>query len=149
MEKPPSRPEDPEWSPDIGPVKGRSTPPWLWLTVIGLLALIFWQFVPKTEVQVLYYPWFMEQVERDNIKSISFQDREIRGELREKQPYTTPSGTNTPVQKFTTYAPSEDLIKPDIIERVVNTDDHISARAVRFQLWRWLNRTDGNNSPRR
>src|SRR5437764_3822968 len=87
------------------------TPPWLWLLVIGLLALIFWQFVPKTEVQVLYYPWFMEQVDNNNIKSISFQDREIRGELRDVQPYVTPSGTSTPVRKFSTYAPSEDLIK--------------------------------------
>ncbi len=28
------------------------TPPWLWLLLIGGLALIFWQFVPRTEIQV-------------------------------------------------------------------------------------------------
>jgi len=85
--------------------------------VIGLLALIFWQFVPKTEVQVLFYPWFMDQVDNDNIKSISFQEREIRGELRERQSYSTPSGTTTPVTKFATYAPSEDLVKP-VVEKL-------------------------------
>src|SRR5437764_15341171 len=97
------QPKGSGWSP---------TPPWLWLLVIGFLALIFWQFVPKTEVQVLYHPWFIEQVENDNIKSLSFQDVEIRGELRAVQPYVTPAGTSTPVRKFSTYAPSVDLIKP-------------------------------------
>ena len=58
---------------------GSPTPPWLWLLLLGGFALIFWQFVPKTEVQVLYYPWFYEQVERDNIKSVTIQVTEIRG----------------------------------------------------------------------
>jgi cell division protease FtsH len=89
---------------------GSPTPPWLWLLVIGLLGVIFWQFVPKTEIQVQYFPWFIEQVESDNIKSISFQGLEIRGELRERRPYSTPSGATTQVTRFYTYAPSEDLI---------------------------------------
>src|SRR5947207_3399312 len=121
MENRPPQPETPRRPPTSGRKTngsgGSPTPPWLWLLVIGLLALIFWQFVPKTEVQVLYYPWFMEQVDNDNIKSISFQDREIRGELRERQSYSTPSGTTTPVTKFTTYAPSEDLVKP-VVEKL-------------------------------
>ena len=41
---------------------GSPTPPWLWLLLLGGFALIFWQFVPKNEVPVLYYPWFYEQV---------------------------------------------------------------------------------------
>ncbi len=60
---------------------GPPTPPWLWLIVIGLLALIFWHFVPKTEVEVPYFPWFTEQVDKGNIKSVSIQGNEIRGEL--------------------------------------------------------------------
>jgi cell division protease FtsH len=85
--------------------------------VIGSMALIFWQFVPKTQVQVLYHPWFIEQVEHDNIKSISFQGNEIRGELRQVQPYTAPTGASTQVRRFYTYAPSEDLIRP-VVERL-------------------------------
>ena len=49
--------------------------------------LIFYQFVPKAETSVGYYPWFYEQVQADNIKSISIQGTEIRGELRKDQPY--------------------------------------------------------------
>src|SRR5262245_28916347 len=116
----PPRPEDSGWSPDIGPSKprfGQSTPPWLWLLVMGLLALIFWQFVPKTEVQVRYHPWFIEQVDNDNIKSISFQGNEFHGELREPQPYSTSAGSSSLVRRFYTYAPSEDLIKP-VVEKL-------------------------------
>ena len=43
---------------------GSPTPPWLWLLLIGGFALIFWQFVPKTEIQVLYYPWFLSRSTR-------------------------------------------------------------------------------------
>lgn len=89
---------------------GSPTPPWLWLIVIGLLALIFWHFVPKTEVQVLYHPWFTDQVSSHNIKSMSIQGNEIRGELRKETTYSPTSGTSTPVRKFFTYIPSEEMI---------------------------------------
>src|SRR5437667_7798990 len=128
-----SRPEDTDWLPDVGHQKhhfGRSAvAPWLWLLVIGFLALIFWQFVPKTEVQVLYHPWFIEQVENDNIKSLSFQGVEIRGELRAVQPYVTPAGTSTPVRKFSTYAPSVDLIKP-VVEKLQEHAAHDKKKGV-------------------
>ena len=121
MENRPPQQETPRRPPGSGRKPngsgGSPTPPWLWLLVIGLLALIFWQFVPKTEVQVLYHPWFIEQVENDNIKSISFQGNEIRGELRQVQPYTAPTGASIPVRRFSTYAPSEDLIRP-VVERL-------------------------------
>ena len=84
MENHPTQPQDPNWPQDVGPVKGSdasSTPPWLWLIVIGLLVLIFWHFVPKSEVQVSYAPWFLQQVEADNIQSLSIQGIEARGVL--------------------------------------------------------------------
>jgi cell division protease FtsH len=96
------------------------------------LALIFWQFVPKTEVQVLYYPWFMEQVENDNIKSLSIQGIEIRGELRDQREYSTPSGTPTQVRRFFTYAPSEGLTTP-LVEKVMAVGKKKGVDVVRVE----------------
>ena len=67
---------------------GSPTPPWLWLLLLGGFALIFWQFVPKTEVQVLYYPWFYEQVQADNIKSITIQGNGDPGRAAREQTTT-------------------------------------------------------------
>ncbi len=117
MENRPPQQETPR-RPPIGGRKTNGTgasptPPWLWLIVIGLLALIFWHFVPKQEVQVLYYPWFWEQVQNDNVKSVSIQGNEVRGELRKETTYSpSPGATPTPVRKFFTYIPSEALIGP-------------------------------------
>src|SRR5262245_63597888 len=129
MENRPPQPETPRRPP--APARktngsgGSPTPPWLWLLVVGLLGLIFWQFVPKTEVQVRYYPWFMEQVDKDNIKNLSVQGVEIHGELRKEQPYSSPSGTITQVRRFYTYAPSEGLIPPV----VAKVEEHSARRS--------------------
>jgi cell division protease FtsH len=90
---------------------GPPTPPWLWLIVIGLLALIFWHFVPKTEVEVPYYPWFTEEVDKGNIKSVSIQGTEIHGELFQDENYSPPSGSTVLVKRFYTYVPSELMIQ--------------------------------------
>src|SRR3954453_10978182 len=75
---------------------GSPTPPWLWLLLIAGFGLIFWQFAPKNETQVNYSPWFLDQVDQDNIKNLTIQGIEARGELKVKKDYTTP-GTTTPV----------------------------------------------------
>jgi cell division protease FtsH len=106
---------------------GSPTPPWLWLLLIGGFALIFWQFVPKTEVTVLYYPWFVEQVESDNIKSIVIQGTELRGELRKEQQYLNPSTlTTTLVRKFITNAPSEASVEP-IVQKLIQNDRKVQS----------------------
>ena len=93
---------------------GSPTPPWLWLLLLGGFALIFWVFVPKNEVVVLYYPWFYEQVRADNIKSITIQGEEIRGELRNKKDYeNSTTQTKQEVKKFITYAPTEQSLDGD------------------------------------
>ena len=90
---------------------GSPTPPWLWLLLIAGFLLIFYQFKPSTEVSVNYSPWFLDQVDNDNIKSLSIQGSEVRGELRVEQPFKAPSAQTTQmVKKFYTYFPSEEAI---------------------------------------
>jgi len=121
MKNRPQQQENPG-RPSPSSTRGLPTPPWLWLLLIGGLALIFWQFVPKTEIQVNYYPWFIEQVESDNIKSLSIQGTELRGELRTEKPCLNPSTLTTfPVRKFVTHAPSEDSIQP-IVQNLIQHD---------------------------
>ena len=87
---------------------GAPTPPWLWLLLILGFGLIFWQFAPKNEIAVDYSPWFLDQVSNDNIKSLSIQGNEGRGELRKKVDYKQP-GTSlvVPVTKFVTHFTTE------------------------------------------
>jgi cell division protease FtsH len=101
---------------------GAPTPPWIWLLLIGVLGLVFWQFVPKNEVQVLYYPWFIEQVQSGNIKSLSIEGNELRGMLRREQQYRNPPNpTTTLVRRFITHAPSEDSIQ-SIVQTLIQND---------------------------
>jgi len=64
---------------------GSPTPPWLWLLLIAGFGLIFWQFKPNNEVAVSYSPWFLDQVDEENIKSLSLQGLEVRGVEKEKK----------------------------------------------------------------
>jgi cell division protease FtsH len=94
---------------------GSPTPPWLWLLLIGGFAIIFWQFMPKPETPVDYNPWFLDQVDSDNIKKLSIQGPEVRGELRKEQQYQSSTSTSSvPVRRFITYFPSEESIQPVI-----------------------------------
>jgi cell division protease FtsH len=89
------------------------TPPWLWMLLIALFALIFWQFAPKNEVSVSYAPWFLDQVESGNIRSLAISGLEVHGEVRQPRSYLPPGTTATHlVKKFTTYFPSEQSIEP-------------------------------------
>ena len=88
---------------------GSPTPPWLWLLLLGGFALIFWQFVPKTEVQVLYYPWFYEQVEARQYQEhhASRGRRSVASCGMQTTIKTRPHRRKQKVRKFITYAPSE------------------------------------------
>ncbi len=112
---------------------GTPTPPWLWLLLLGGFAIIFWQFVPKTEVTVGYYPWFHEQVEKDNVKSISILGTEIRGELRKETPYqSAPSTPPATVKRFITYAPSEPSIEP-LVQKLIKNNEKKNAEQTAEQ----------------
>src|SRR4030081_3770981 len=70
---------------------GSPTPPWLWLLLIAGFGLIFLQFAPKNEVQVDYSPWFLDQVDSGNIKSLTISGQDAHGELRKEQKYRHPT----------------------------------------------------------
>ncbi len=124
----------------------RPTPRWLWLLLIGGLGLIFWQFVPKTEIQVNYYPWFIEQVESDNIKSLSTQGTELRGELRTEKIYLNPSTLTTiMVRKFVTFAPSDDSIQP-IVQKLIQHDRKIEADGKKNVEPTWIDSQPPNSA---
>jgi cell division protease FtsH len=116
MENRPPQPESPRRPPASGRkpngATGSPTPPWLWLLLIGGFAIIFWQFMPKPETEVDYSPWFLDQVESDNIKKISIQGTEVRGELRQDKPYQSGSSPSVSVHRFITYFPAEQSIEP-------------------------------------
>jgi cell division protease FtsH len=132
MENRPPQQETPRRLPPSGGRRpngsaGSPTPPWLWLLLIGGFALIFYQFVPNYQTQVLFYPWFIDQVDSDNIKSISIQGNELRGELRKETQYLDPTKlTTTLVKKFITYAPSEASVQP-IVEKLIQNDRKLQA----------------------
>ncbi len=110
---------------------GSPTPPWLWLLLLAGFGLIFWVFVPKTEFAVLYYPWFFEQVQSDNIKSLSTQGEEIRGELRREQDYENPATqTKQKVKKFITNAPTEQDLH-QIVQSIIQINEKKIADAAR------------------
>jgi cell division protease FtsH len=101
---------------------GSPTPPWLWLLLLVGFGLIFYQFVPRAETVVGYYPWFYEQVQADNIKSLSPQGLELKGELRKEQFYqSAPNQQPVPVKKFATNAPSEASIET-VLQTLIQHD---------------------------
>jgi cell division protease FtsH len=107
--------QDDDLPPTSGPKKSRArlrTPVWSWLILLGGFALIFWQFVPKNEVQVDYNRWFLDRVKEDNVKSVEFEGVEIHGVLRTAVPAGNGQLAPGSARKFYTYAPSEASIYP-------------------------------------
>ena len=75
--------------------------------------------MPKNEAQVSYSPWFLDQVDKGNIKSLSVQGIEVHGELRKKTDYRSQSAqAAVPVEKFYTYFPSEQSIQT-VLDKVI------------------------------
>jgi len=92
-----------------------AAPLWLWALLLGGFTFIFWEFRPEWSPAVDYQPWFLDQVERDNIRSLVIRDTEIRGELRLPQPYRPRSSkSDVNVSRFVTYFPSDQSIEPVI-----------------------------------
>ena len=65
--------------------------------------------MPKNETSVSYSPWFLDQVKKKNIKTLSIQGIEVRGELAQRSSSSSPSSVtpHAQVPQFITYFPSE------------------------------------------
>jgi cell division protease FtsH len=127
--------QDPGWAADVGQGKSFGThksPPWAWLTIIALIGLIFWHFVPVTEVHVSYAPWFLEQVESDNIQSLTITGVEAHGILRQVRNYPkSTSRVSVPVRKFITDFASDGSIEP--IVRKLTSPRRLGSPSVEIQ----------------
>ncbi len=92
---------------------GTPTPPWSLLFLIAAMVLVFLIWNPfKAEVRVSYFPWFQNQVDYDNIESITFQGYEARGKLREpdKKYKASDSAKEQTVSYFVTTIPTDDQL---------------------------------------
>jgi cell division protease FtsH len=89
-----------------GSASASPTPPWLWVFLIAVVALITWLIKPTNEVTVNYIPWFQDQIKADNVESLTIQGNKAQGKLRKTADYETPgTQTKVPVTKFVTYLP--------------------------------------------
>ncbi|MHB1559849.1 MAG: ATP-dependent zinc metalloprotease FtsH [Isosphaeraceae bacterium] len=118
--RPPNSPRKPSGS------SGPPTPPWLWLIVLGMLAVIFYQVVPRPDQEVPYHPWFVDQVEKGNVKAVTMSGTEVRGELFHEAEFSPPSGATTKVRKFYTYVPSEEMIQ-GLVKRIGDKNGKVTA----------------------
>ncbi|HEX8203730.1 MAG TPA: ATP-dependent zinc metalloprotease FtsH, partial [Isosphaeraceae bacterium] len=102
------------------PAGGSPAPPWFWFILIAVLGLILYVYPFKNEVQVNFSPWFLEQVQKDNVASLTIQGLEIHGKLRnDDKNYrrSDDASSEVPVSQFTTNFPSEDMMK-EILEQL-------------------------------
>ncbi len=109
---------------------GGPTHPGLWLILIAVIALIIWLNSPKNEVQVRYSPWFLDQVDSDNIETLSIQGVEAHGKLRTARPYQANEEAKVQpnVAQFVTYFPTEGQIDDVIAKLSTSKAGHATAK---------------------
>jgi hypothetical protein len=74
------------------------------LVAVGFAALKSTWVELKTAVQVSYSPWLLEQVQTDNIESVTFRGLQIHGLLRE--PAVFKASNEAEAQRLTRFATS-------------------------------------------
>lgn len=129
----PRRPSSPNGRKPNGGAGGAPAPPWLWVFLIGVIGLIIVLYMPKNETEVSY-SWFRDQVDADNVASLTLQGTEARGELRREAKFV-PRGTPPPavktVKNFSTNFPASESIKPIVDELLSKTrKDPITGKIV-------------------
>jgi cell division protease FtsH len=127
-----------------GTPAGSPTPPWLWVFLIAVVALITYLITPRPEVQVNYSPWFLEQVKADNIETLTIQGSKGQGKLRKEAEYESPGSRPVKVMKFITYFATESQI--DHMVNMLNDRDKKTAAPPKIEnqpadgasTWLWM-----------
>jgi cell division protease FtsH len=92
-------------------------PPWLWVFLIAVVALITWLIKPNNEVTVNYIPWFQDQIKADNVETLTIQANKAQGKLRKDTDYETPGTQNkVKVSKFVAYLPQTEEAVNDTVK---------------------------------
>ncbi len=123
-QEPSRRPSTPGRKP-AGSPGGSPTPPWIWVFLIAVVALIAWVLQGKNETTVNLSPWFMEQVHNDNIEYLMTEQLTIHGRLRKETAYNPPEPAPIikDVKKFTTSAITE--LQLDEIRKELESPVHL------------------------
>ncbi len=112
----------------------------LWALILFVPLLLWMQlFRPKDQQRVqIKYSEFAEQLERDNLASVTIIDKEIRGELDEGARTVTPNGSRV-YTDFRTFIPFED---PELVQRLEEKGVVVEAQEPSInwlvQLVSWL-----------
>jgi cell division protease FtsH len=107
-------------------------PPWLWLILIFALIFLFWNMtLRKDEVS---YDWFLGQVARDNVKKLTIDGAQVRGELRTPAKYDVSDDRSVEMQVFTTHFPSEEQIQPVLDTLMSHKAEGSKRRPVKIEV---------------
>jgi ATP-dependent metalloprotease FtsH len=97
----------------------------LWLLIILLPLTIYQLFMPKEQAIVdIKYSEFVDQLESDNLATVTITDRQIRGKLETAAKTTTDQGVRT-YDEFRTVLPFED---PDLVRAMQERGVQVEAR---------------------
>jgi len=107
-------------------------PPWLWIALIAIIGLMF--LMIRTGNGVVAYSWFLDQVERDNVKSVTVQGTDIKGELRDEATYDVSEVRPEKLKVFRTTLPTEAALENVLKELRSYTQPNSKRQAVRIEV---------------
>ncbi|HJR52557.1 MAG TPA: ATP-dependent zinc metalloprotease FtsH [Gemmatimonadota bacterium] len=97
----------------------------LWLLIILLPLTIYQLFMPKEQAAVdIKYSEFVDQLDAENVASVTITERQIRGKLEEPAKTATQQGVRT-YDEFHTVLPFED---PDLVRAMQERGVSVEAR---------------------
>jgi len=97
----------------------------LWLLIILLPLTIYQLFMPKQQSIVdIKYSEFVDQLDSDNVESVTITDRQIRGQLEQPAKTATDQGLRS-YDEFRTVLPFED---PDLVRNMQERGVEVEAR---------------------
>ena len=107
-------------------------PPWLWIALIAIIGLMFLMIRPGSGS--VNYSWFLDQVDRDNIKSVLIQGTEVRGELRDETTYDVSEVRPEKLKTFRTNLPTEASIETVLAKLRSYTEPGSKRQPVRVDV---------------